>query len=268
MSLRQGACGCTGLLAIGASIIAGCLRSASVPVEISFVARIGDAPFSCAGADASAGFQPSDLRLYVHDVELVDANGTAVPVALTRDAAFQNGTVALLDFEDGTGNCANGTAGTHTSILGRVPPGDYRALRFTLGVPFALNHADPAAADPPLTLGRMHWGWQGGYKFLRFEGLDAAGHGVSFHLGSTGCEGTIGHIQRCARPNRPTIELAGFTPQRSTVVVQLATLLAGLDGTRAHNCMADVDAADCAPLFAAVGLDASHMQRLFQLSGS
>jgi uncharacterized repeat protein (TIGR04052 family) len=255
-----------------------CARPKPTPIEIPFEARIGGQPFSCRSAfgietDGSAQLVANDLRFYVHNVELIDATGKAVAVTLTPDGVFQNMSLALLDFEDGTGSCENGTAATHTSITGTVPPGDYRALRFSLGVPFPLNHADPAVADPPLNLGRMHWGWQAGYKFLRFEAADAKGHGVRFHLGSTGCEGTIGHINRCARPNRPVVELQGFAVGRSRVVVQLESLLSDFDGDRTRSCMSDFDAADCRPMFAAVGIDAASggatgVQGLFRLTDS
>jgi uncharacterized repeat protein (TIGR04052 family) len=253
----------------------GCTQSGQMEVEIPFAAVIGDTPFSCQSSrDVAADhFQPNDLRLYVHDVELLDDAGTAAPVTLSPDGVFQAGSLALLDFEDGTGNCANGTSATHTTLTGHVRRGNYRALRFTLGVPFALNHADPGLADPPLNLGRMQWGWQAGYKFLRFEGTDAAGHGLRFHLGSTGCEGTIGHITRCARPNRGTIALPGFRLGHSRVLVQLSALLASFDGHHTRSCMSDVDATDCVPMFSAIGIDLasgspSAAQTLFALSPS
>jgi len=259
-------------------LTSGCSEPEPVSISIPFQARVGDRPFSCQstlgiGEDPAGGLMANDLRFYVHDVELIDATGRAVGVHLTADGAFQRASLVLLDFEDGTGSCENGTTATHTSITGTVPPGDYRGLRFTLGVPFALNHADPGVADPPLNLGRMHWGWQAGYKFLRFEAADAMGHGFRFHLGSTGCEGTIGNIQRCSRPNRPTVTLEGFAIGQSRVIVQLAPLLATFDGKTTRSCMSDIDSADCAPMFAAVGIDltsvnATGSQQLFMLDHS
>lgn len=55
-----------------------------------------------------------------------------------------------------------------------VPSGSYQAIRFSVGLPEAANHGDPATypADHPLNpnVNRLHWNWQGGYVFLALEG--------------------------------------------------------------------------------------------------
>lgn len=74
-----------------------------------------------------------------------------------------------------------------------VPPGDYVALRVTVGVQPAANHADPnrLRPDDPLhpVVNGLHWGWTGGYIFMALEGhwvYDAADPtrtgGFSYHL--------------------------------------------------------------------------------------
>jgi uncharacterized repeat protein (TIGR04052 family) len=225
--------------------VAGCSSQHDLAVEIPFAATMRGAPFSC--STGTSGVVLSDLRLYVHDVALIDAGGNATPVVLTDDGVWQSGGVALLDFENATDNCADGTAGIHTTLAGRAAAGAYHALQLVVGVPFDRNHADAATADAPLNLGRMHWGWQGGYKFLRFEGSD--GHAAfRFHLGSTGCEGTIGNISSCRRPNRARIHLDGFAPGRDVVQIELSAL----SGVR---CMSEKDDANCRGPFAALGLD-------------
>src|SRR5262249_38814716 len=117
-------------LALGS---AGCKDRGTTAVQIPFVARIGNQPFSC--SSAVDGFVANDLRFYVHAVELYDADGKPVPVALNDDGAWQSKGVALVDFENGADNCANGTSLTHTTLEGRAPRGDYRGLEFTIGVP-------------------------------------------------------------------------------------------------------------------------------------
>ena len=233
----------------------------SVPVVIPFAARFGTQPFSCAAAVSAGGstFAARDLRLYVYAVQLLTADGTAMDVALSDDGVWQSGGVALLDFEDGSGNCVDGTNGTHTELRGTVRDDTFVGVRFVVGVPFDRNHANPAEAAPPLNLGHMHWGWQGGYKFLRFEGTSADGSAYRFHLGSTQCDGTIGHITSCARPDRPLIELHGFGPGR-TVLIDFDALMHGVDLATAppdavRGCMGGPDGPDCAAAFAAVGLD-------------
>src|SRR5262249_7450831 len=187
--------------------LAGCTRD--IAVEVPFAATVHGQPFSC--DRAIDGFTPFDLRFYVYGLELIDERGAAMPLRLTDDGAWQRDGVALLDFETGGGSCSDGTTGTHPVVGGHAAAGHYVGLRFIVGVPFDRNHADPATAVAPLNLGRMHWGWQGGYKFFRFEGAGPQG-AARVHLGSTGCAGTIGNITSCQRPDRAAVHLDGFTP--------------------------------------------------------
>ena len=58
--------------------------------------------------------------------------------------------------------------------LKNVPPGIYKAIRFSVGVPKDINHGDPAklSKDHPLNpnLNQLHWDWKTGYIFLALEG--------------------------------------------------------------------------------------------------
>ncbi|HEY0713215.1 MAG TPA: MbnP family copper-binding protein [Polyangia bacterium] len=144
------------------------------PVQIRFVARVGAAPFACGqnypglGID-NADTQPADLRFYVQDVALLDEQGRATPVTLTDDGRWQQATVGLLDFENKQGECANGTEPTNDRLVGTVAPGRYRGLRFTVGVPFALNHRQLTDSRPPLDLTALFWSWNAGHLFLKAE---------------------------------------------------------------------------------------------------
>lgn len=247
-----------GMMMTTLTLLSACVGRHDVDIEIPFVATIDGHTFSCS---SSSGHVTSDLRLYVHDVALVDAAGRSTPVQLSDDTVWQHNGVALLDFENASDHCTDGTAGTHTTLRGRIAAGDYRALQFVVGVPFDRNHSDAAVADAPLNLGRMHWGWQGGYKFLRFEGVtDNAA--FRFHLGSTGCEGTIGHITNCSRPNRAPVRLSGFVPGTHRVQIDLAKLLPtdvadGVQREQSHGCMSEPDDPRCRAPFAALGLNVS-----------
>ena len=74
--------------------------------------------------------------------------------------------------------------------LDQIMPGEFRAVRFTVGLNTNLNHADIAQfpASHPLNpnLNGLHWSWQGGYIFLALEGLwrNANGEldGWAYHL--------------------------------------------------------------------------------------
>ncbi|MEO0521163.1 MAG: MbnP family copper-binding protein [Cyanobacteria bacterium P01_A01_bin.116] len=142
-------------------------------VSIQFEGAVGSEPFACGetyrvGTEDSA-ITPLDFRLYVSEVALIDAAGNTVPVVLEQDGLWQHQNVALLDFEDKTGSCANGTPETRAEVVGAVPAGDYSGLKFTLGVPFALNHIDSTLAPSPLNLTSLWWNWNFGYKFARVD---------------------------------------------------------------------------------------------------
>ncbi len=267
-------------------------------VSIRFAAMVGDQPFACGGSYPGVGstearITPADFRFYVSDVALIDPAGTAVPLALAQDGTWQHGQVALLDFEDKSGPCANGTPEVRDVVIGAVPAGAYTGLRFTLGVPFEQNHQDATIAPSPLNLTSMFWTWQGGYKFFRVDlepdraamagpmaerpqgaqkphgaAASAPAHGAgdgavgwATHLGSTACAAPS---QReapadCGNPNRTTVELAGFDPASSVVGVDLKALL---DGTNVEvnqpetqfGCMSSPADGDCAGIMANFGL--------------
>ncbi len=143
-------------------------------VAINFEAWVGDREFSCGESYENIGtakstVTPTDFRFYVSNVALIDEDGNAVPLELEQDGKWQHEKVALLDFEDGTSACDNGTAEMRTMVVGTVPEGNYQSLQFTMGVPEQLNHEDAAIAPSPLNLTSMWWNWQGGYKFLRVD---------------------------------------------------------------------------------------------------
>jgi uncharacterized repeat protein (TIGR04052 family) len=215
----------------------------------------------------------------VSGAHLIAADGTRVPVTLAQDGAWQVETIALLDFEDGTGSCANGTPQVNTTLRGTVPDGEYRGLEFEVGVPFDWNHGDPTTAPAPLNLTAMFWNWRGGYKFAKIEfapvgGMampaaaptDGAGHGGKkgwmLHLGSTMCaapEATTPPAEPCANPNRVAVALPDFVPGASTVVIDPAPVVAGADLTQntpetSPGCMSFPNDPDCNTVLPRLGL--------------
>jgi uncharacterized repeat protein (TIGR04052 family) len=272
------------------------LAAAAQAVSVRFAAQINGQPFACGQSYAGVGttrstITPSDYRFYVSEVALIDAAGRSVPVALAQDGVWQVDNIALLDFENGTGPCRNGTTGMNTEVRGMVPAGQYVGLRFTLGVPFARNHGDPTVAPSPLNLTAMFWNWQGGYKFVKFDTASsgrpatmAAPHaqgggnasGFSVHLGSTVCASTSrteAPKAECANPNRVAVAFDRFDPSRQTVVADIGTVLAGANvdintPNTSPGCMSFPGDADCPPVMGALGLvyggtPAPGAQRLF-----
>jgi cytochrome c peroxidase len=85
--------------------------------------------------------------------------------------------------------------------LTSLPAGEYRSLRFAVGLDARRNLGDPAKypADHPLNpnLNGLHWSWQGGYIFMALEGM---------HRGSTNqIEGYSYHFAR--ETNRTLVTL-------------------------------------------------------------
>jgi uncharacterized repeat protein (TIGR04052 family) len=251
------------------------------PVTVRFQAQVGSQPFSCdrsytLGKPASK-VAPLDFRLYVSDVALLDAKGNSVPVTLEPDQRWQHENVALLDFEDKSGGCANGTLETNDRIVGTVPAGKYTGLKFTVGVPFALNHADATLAPSPLNLTSLWWNWQFGYKFARIDlsqqhqmgtskgSPGGHGHGgntgFAIHLGSTGCQVAEGSQRpsSCSYPNTSTIVLKDFDPSKSVVIADLAALVANTDLSTnqpktSPGCMSESSDRDCTGIMSALGI--------------
>jgi len=238
---------------------------ASQSVAIAFEAMVGSEVFVCGttydnlGTDDSS-LEVSDFRFYVQDVELRNADGDYVAVELDTDGnIWQVANVALLDFEDGCTDLGN--EATNRVVTGTVPAGSYDGLRFKMGVPFGLNHENPATAEPPLNLTSMEWDWQGGYKFLRIDTGTFSMTDWRMHLGSTGCDGDpiAGGTTACTTPNRVDVELDAFDPESDTVVADFAQLVDGaaLDVNQPETpvgCMAGPNDSDCAALFENLGL--------------
>ena len=197
----------------------------------------------------------TDLRFFVSDVVLIDAAGGESPLVLTADQRWQQQGIALIDLENGEGGCANGTPETNATLSGLVEVGDIQRIRFTVGVPFELNHANPLLADAPLDDSAMHWHWRSGYKFLR-AGVTTVSDGFWLHLGSTACTGTVQNIGACRSPNRVTVELGGFSLQRNRINVDLSALFEGVnlnDGIRS-DCSSGPSESACTAAFTALGL--------------
>lgn len=248
--------------------------TATQPYTIRFRAMVGSEVATCAGE--YGGFGPSadqtgrfkDFRFYVHGIELLRGDGRAEPLVLDEVSPWQRAGVALLDFEDQTGGCANGTPELRTEVVGMATQGEYVGLRFVLGVPFEQNHQDRSTALAPLSLSALFWNWQGGYKFLRADmetvlANPDAGVPSTFnvHIGSTGCDGspTTGGVTMCTNPNRPTIEFATFDVDANVVEIDYAAIVDDVDLTfntpnTGVGCMSAPTDPECATVLPSLGI--------------
>ena len=244
------------LLLISCLLTAAC-ESSKESIEIRFEVRFGDTRLTCDASSAVASL--SDLRFYVHDIRLLDESGNELSLALDPDNIWQSETVALLDFENGEGDCVNGSPQTNVSVRGQYSGHAAGGLRMNIGVPEELNHADPMLAAAPMTYTPMHWHWKSGYKFMRAGIRLPDNDGFWLHLGSSRCEGTIGNILGCKSANRPLVDLPEFVAGESVVVIDLQRLTQGLDlhDATVSECQSGPAESECQMPFEALGVEFS-----------
>jgi uncharacterized repeat protein (TIGR04052 family) len=226
------------------------------------------APVTCTSTIAGVGttrstVSISDLRFYVSRVRLVRTDGSEVPVSLTQDGLWQVDDVALLDFENASGRCVNGTEQTRDLIEGSVPAGHYAGLRFELGLPFDKNHRDPTLQPSPLNLSRLFWSWNAGYKFMRLD-MRTTGQprGWMVHLGRTACapNDTPTTVPvSCTNRNVVTVDLPSFSTERDVVEMDFLALFADTNvdtntEKTALGCMSGSTDPECAGMFGQLGL--------------
>jgi uncharacterized repeat protein (TIGR04052 family) len=257
-------------------LMQGCAESEKT-YQVRFSPQVREESLACGTRYTDIGtsrgaIELLDFKMYVRDVTLVRANGERHALALEQDGTWQRDTMALLDFEDGTGTCDTGSPLTHREVVGTAPEhDDYTGLEFKVGLPPEMNHLDGATAPAPLNAPGMWWSWQGGYKFLRLDVRTAANDSYYFHLGAAGCKGSVGEGFTCTSDNQATVTLGGFDPDTNLVVLDAAGLYSELDVERVPDgtsdgmpgCMSSAGDPECAAFFKQVGLavDGSALSR-------
>ncbi len=260
-------------------------------VSIAFSAIADSQPVACGTSytlgTAATEMTLRDFRFYVHDLRLVTSTGTEVAVTLDQND-WQNGDVAMLDFQNKDNNCTGADKAIHTAITGTVPDGSltFSGVRFTVGIPEDRNHLLNSSAPSPLNAIGMFWSWRSGYKFMRLD-FNLATPGVItstgapltawyFHLGSTNCPDVIPYV--CSNINRPEIALDSFNPDSDSIQIDYAALVAdsnlSVESTGMPvGCMSGTTDAECPEMFTALGLnlasgenDASLVQTVFSVA--
>lgn len=256
-------------------------QHASVEGTLHFSAFVGGLSASCATTYDGLGSTNvraslGDARFFISQIALKDASGSWVEPTLSSANAWQSSGVALLDFEDKSSECGDtGTVDVNDGVEFSVPTDSSVAqassgLRFSVGVPFELNHNDSATQPSPFNVPGMFWSWQGGYKFLKVDWLvDATSSSTTsatprwnVHIGSTACASsaaTSPPTEPCGRPNLATIELSDFDWRTDQITVDFGALVAdadlSLDHGQAPGCMSSpAEPDDCTGVFSALGL--------------
>jgi hypothetical protein len=167
-----------GVLALGSMILLGArsnAQNALVNFDLKMNVKVGDAPLELGKSYKTPGgadFTVDLLKIYVSNVQLVQADGSSLSipgVALASWSAESEVKNAKL-MDGGQMHKAVSSSGA-TFFKLRAPAGEYKGVRFEVGVPKDLNHRDASTMALPLGLeSGMFWAWNPGYIFFRIEG--------------------------------------------------------------------------------------------------
>lgn len=158
----------------------------------------------------------SEVKLYVSHVALIKADG--------REVLVRGLTLTKLSSQTGFQNVR--------IFMGNAPVGEYRGVRFDVGVPRDQNHLDATSAPSPLSIeDGMYWAWNSGYIFMSVLGKTSVAGSekdVALHVGGDNHRVTV----NLADLQKPSTALS-VGPQGASVPVTLnlaALLSKGLDG--------------------------------------
>ena len=267
-------------LVVGATIYTSCgddeVTSLVEDVNITFEARVGAENVSCERDYSFVGTstttytaQLADARLFLSNFQLrSSSDGSWIPLSLVQNRWQYQG-VALLDFENKAGACADsGTVETNSVVTATVASGTYDRIRFDVGIPFELNHGDFNNSPAPLNEPGMFWVWRLGHKFVRIDWLVSSGQipRWNVHIGSTACNSATPQSppsELCGRPNIATVEADFYGFSNQAFAVDLKALVNGVDlslntpDTPTGCQSSPAEPLDCAAVFTNLGLDFS-----------
>jgi hypothetical protein len=166
-------------------VVTGSTSSSDQTIEIRFYPKFGSDALALNQKYMNAGSDSiwfTTVRFYISEIALVDSLGNEIPVEQETVVAGTTPDVWLVDLE-----AADYTVNGYLSVMVKGAPGTYRGVKFSVGVPFNLNHRDVSTQDPPLGPNSgLYWAWNPGYIFHMMMGkADSAGVPIDFayHLG-------------------------------------------------------------------------------------
>lgn len=126
---------------------------------------------------AGESFKVTKLKYFVSNFILTNTHGSEFVVP-------QDSSYFLID---------ESVAGSHQVVL-NVPEGEYKTVRFTLGIDSLRNTMDiskrSGVLDPTAAASDMYWSWNSGYIFFKLDGTSAAstspGNIFQYHVGGFG----------------------------------------------------------------------------------
>jgi uncharacterized repeat protein (TIGR04052 family) len=195
------------------------------------------------------------FQFFLSEIEVASADSGWQRLKLQKNL-YQNANTVLLGQ-----NCEERKQQVNSEPLGswsisfenHIDISKVTALRFTLGLPFELNHLNPVSQESPLNLPEMFWVWQTGHKFMRAE-LSSLTERWLFHLGSTGCKAPSvmrSPISPCRYPNvfdfEIPIKMNGGN--KIDLNLNLPQLLANVELAQGSSCQSQRNTDSCMQLF-------------------
>jgi len=148
---------------------------------------LGDAASTSATVNTSAQGQAhrfSELKYVISNIRLIKTDGSEFPYNIN-------------DLDKGATVVNHSKPQTLDYVLSNIPAGEYKQIKFGLGVKKELNTLDQAKfpkfyAEAGANDTEMMWEWGSGYRFSKLEGFYDTDHkAMSIHTGST-VEGSEG----------------------------------------------------------------------------
>ncbi|UQA77927.1 hypothetical protein K2F45_02015 [Sphingobacterium siyangense] len=172
------------------------------------------------------------MKYVISNIRLIKADGSEIPYNVN-------------DLDKGAAVIDQAKAATLNYVLSNIPVGDYKQIKFGLGVKQEINTLDQlrfpvfyATAGANDT--KMHWEWGTGYRFTKLEGFYGADHKeLSIHTGST-INGTNGDestykqgvdAYRDITLNLPSLVTVGKSVPQINIKADFDKLLSGKTNT-------------------------------------
>ena len=141
------------------------------PVSLSFQPKVGSEDLLCTDKSPELGKRAqvfADLRLFVSNLSLIDDKGQEIRVQLDTVENNSNlqfvdekqNSIALLNFLESDCASSDATEVLNNSIKGLLNQGQYKELRFQLGLPYAPYAAALTAMPAALAPSDMGWMWE------------------------------------------------------------------------------------------------------------
>lgn len=194
---------------------------------------LGDASSSEATENISAEGQVhrfSELKYVISNIRLLKADGTEIPYNIN-------------DLDNGATVINQAKPQTLDYVLTNIPVGEYKQIKFGLGVKDGLNDLDQVRfpnfyAEAGENDTEMMWEWGTGYRFTKIEGFYDTDHKeLSIHTGSTVTEDDEGaYVQgvdayRDITLDLPTHAVVGGNAPKITINADFDKLLSGKSNT-------------------------------------